>query len=154
MKSKYVFIILTALILAASMSFVAATQYASLKGVDFEIPDEFETYNQSSEMIVINNDDNDVISIYAPSNNFTAEQLKKELVKEDYEFMIEDTHEFKDTGVDVTLQNYVYNNMTVCIYLFTVDDQLIQITFIPHDSDNVPEYSENPVSDIVDSILD
>lgn len=136
------------------MSFVAATQYASLKGVDFEIPDEFETYNQSSEMIVINNDDNDVISIYAPSNNFTAKQLKKELVKGGYEFLAEDTHEFEDTGVDVTLQNYEYNNMIVCTYLFTADDQLIQITFVPHDRDNVPEYSENPVTDIIDSILD
>ena len=82
MKPKYLFIILITLILATSVTAVAAGESASINGCKFEIPDGFEIYNQSSDVIVINNDDLDVISIYAPSQSFTADELKEELIKQ------------------------------------------------------------------------
>lgn len=153
MKTKYIFILLTALILATSMSFVAAGENASVNGCSFEIPDGFEIYNQSSEIIVITNSDKDVISIYAPSESFTADELKDGLIEEGYTFKAEDTSEYENSGIDMTTQNYEYQNMFVITYIFTVDDQLVQITFIPHDKNNIPENEENPVTDLVDSII-
>jgi hypothetical protein len=153
MKPKYLFIILITLILATSVTAVAAGESASINGCKFEIPDVFEIYNQSSDVIVINNDDLDVISIYAPSQSFTADELKEELIKQGYTFKAEDTSEYENSGIELTTQNFEYENMFIITYIFTVDDQLVQITFIPHDKNNIPEYEDNPVTDIIYSII-
>ena len=106
MKPKYLFIILITLILATSVTAVAAGESASINGCKFEIPDGFEIYNQSSDVIVINNDDLDVISIYAPSQSFTADDLKEELIKQGYTFKAEDTSEYENSGIEQTTQNF------------------------------------------------
>lgn len=153
MKPKYLFIILVALVLASSMTVAAAGESASINGCKFEIPDGFEIYNQSSEIITITNDDLDVISIYAPSKSFTADELKDELVRQGYTFKAEDTSEYENSGIELTTQNFEYQDMFIITYIFTVDDQLVQITFMPHDKNNIPKYEDNPVTDIIDSII-
>ncbi|MDO5831251.1 hypothetical protein [Methanobrevibacter sp.] len=150
MRNKSILMILALLILACSITAVAA-ESASVGDYTFEIPEGYAVNETAGNQCVLTQDDNHVIVVIIADSISNSDDVIKNLEAKGYKFIGENT--YNADGYDVHQQNYEMNDLTVYSYNFELNDgKYCIITYTIPSSEQVGENEDNPITGILNSI--
>ena len=146
MKFKSLFIMGLILISLCSISAIYADTYV-IGNSTFSLPDGYGLQEQGNQAILYN--DEYVMTMYEGPVIDTAEAKEKRIEK-GYEFIGERDYEFD--GAQINQQNYYKDGVNSCVYTFEKNGQTYIITLNLYDDQEIPEYDDNPVTQIIDTL--
>ena len=152
MRFKYLFLGLMLLILAGSMTAIAAADdYASLGDYTFDIPDGYQVADKADNMLTMQADDNHSVIVYALEDAGDLDIFKSLLDSQGCEFADEQT--FRSRSFDVNQSTFTY--MDIQGYLYICDDgkgtPVLVANAVPT-SEELPAPDDNPGRQVVDSL--
>ena len=152
MRFKYLFLSLMLLILAGSISAIAAEEdYGSLGDYTFDIPDSYEIVNKTDNLLSMQEDTDHAIVMSLPDEVKSSDEFKADLEKQGYEFGDEDTY----TSGNFEISQYNYNKDTYQGFLYICDDgndSPILITYVIPADEDAPDPDDNPITEIINSL--
>lgn len=146
MKFKSVFMVCLILITLCSVSAIYADTYV-IGNSTFSLPGGY-TMNERDNQVVLYNDTY-LLTIYEGPIISTA-QAKENRIGMGYTFLGERNYSFD--GAKINQQNYNYEGMNICIYTVKKNNQTYLISMILFENDEIPDYEDNPVTEIIDSL--
>lgn len=150
MKSKSIILALAVLILACSMTAIAA-ENVDVAGHTFEVPDGYKIDNTTDEQVIFTNDDGYAIVVLFSDEIANSDDAIKTLEAKGYKFIAEETYDSSD--YKVSQQNYEKDGLTVYSYNFELDDGKYCVCTLTIPSDHTaPEGDDNPVTGIIKTI--
>ena len=150
MRIKSIFVILVMLILACSITAIAAED-ANVGDYTFEIPDGYSINETDGNQCVLTKDDQHAIVVMIADSVSNSDDVIKNLESKGYELLSEDN--YNADGYDVHQQNYEMDDLTVYSYDFKMNDgKYCIITYTIPSSEQAGEHEDNPITGILDSI--
>ncbi len=146
MKYKSFFILLLLLVTLCSISAIYADTYV-IGNSSFSLPDGY-TLSEKDNQTVLYNDEY-VLTMYE-GPILSTQEAKNNRINLGYKFIGERDYEFD--GVEINQQNYNYNGINTCVYTFEKNNQTYIITLNLFENQDVPEYADNPVTQIIDTL--
>lgn len=146
MKIKAVFILGLILLTLCSISAIYADTFV-IGNSTFELPDGYALSEKGNQAVIYN--DEYVLTMYeGPILN--TEQAKNSRINKGYTLLGERNYEFN--GVKINQQNYYKEAVNSCVYTFEKNGQNYIITLNLFEDQEIPEYEDNPVTQIVDTL--
>lgn len=146
MKIKAVFILGLILLTLCSISAIYADTFV-IGNSTFELPDGYALSEKGNQAVIYN--DEYVLTMYeGPILN--TEQAKNNRINKGYTLLGESNYEFN--GVKINQQNYYKEAVNSCVYTFEKNGQNYIITLNLFEDQEIPEYEDNPVTQIVDTL--
>lgn len=146
MKIKAVFILGLILLTLCSISAIYADTFV-IGNSTFELPDGYALSEKGNQAVIYN--DEYVLTMYeGPILN--TEQAKNYRINKGYTLLGERNYEFN--GVKINQQNYYKEAVNSCVYTFEKNGQNYIITLNLFEDQEIPEYEDNPVTQIVDTL--
>lgn len=150
MKSKSIILALSVLILACSMTAIAA-ENVDVSGHTFEVPEGYAIDNSTDEQVIFTNDDGYAIVVLFSDEIANSDDAIKNLESKGYTFIAEETYNSSD--YEVSQQNYKKDGLTVYSYNFELDDGKYCVCTLTIPSDHTaPEGDDNPITGIIKTI--
>ena len=147
MKSKSIILALSVLILACSMTAIAA-ENVDVSGHTFEVPEGYAIDNSTDEQVIFTNDDGYAIVVLFSDEIANSDDAIKTLEAKGYKFIAEETYDSSD--YKVSQQNYEKDGLTVYSYNFELDDGKYCVCTLTIPSDHTaPEGDDNPITGII-----
>ena len=152
MNYKYLFASLMLLILACSITAIAAADdYASLGDYTFDIPSGYEVLSDTNNMITMQADQDHAIVMTLPDSVKEPDEFKAQLEKQGYKFGDEDNYTVGN--FDLNQYNYDYQDYQGFLYICDDgNDSPILITLVIPADEDVPSEDDNPVTQIISSL--
>lgn len=145
-KIKAVFILGLILLTLCSISAIYADTFV-IGNSTFELPDGYALSEKGNQAVIYN--DEYVLTMYeGPILN--TEQAKNNRINKGYTLLGERNYEFN--GVKINQQNYYKEAVNSCVYTFEKNGQNYIITLNLFEDQEIPEYEDNPVTQIVDTL--
>jgi hypothetical protein len=150
MKSKSIIIALAVLILACSVTAIAA-ESASVGDYTFDYPDDFKVNSTSDTQAVFEKDNTHAIVVLFSDSVASSDDAKTNLESKGYEFLGENTYDAE--GYSVTQQNFEKDGLTVYSYNFQMKDgKYCVITYTIPSSEQPGENEDNPITEIIKTL--
>ena len=146
MKFKSLIMIVLLLFTLCSISAIHADTYM-IKNSSFTLPDGYGISEQGPQTLLYN--DKYVLTFFE-GPQIGDDQIKDNLIANNYTFIGEDNYDFD--GVNINQQNYNKNGVNTCVYSFEKNSHFYVITLNVYENQEVPEYENNPVTQIIDSL--
>ena len=152
MRFKYLFVGLMLLILATSITAIAADDdYESLGDYTFDIPDGYKLVDKTNEMITFQADENHSVIVYKLDNANDFDSLKS--LAEELGAKFGDNQTFQSGNFNVTQTNFTSDDIQGWAYV--CDDGsgggLLVVDSLPAGED-APSPEDNPGRQVVDSL--
>lgn len=146
MKLKSIMIIGLILFTLCSISAIYADTYVTGNST-FSLPDGY-TLQEKGNQVVIYNDEY-VITMYE-GPIISTDEAKEKRIGMGYNLIGERDYEFD--GAEINQQNYNKEGITTCIYTVEKNNQTYIISLNVDDTKPLPEYEDNPVTQIIDTL--
>ena len=146
MKFKSLFIILLILLTLCSISAIYADTYY-VGNSSFSLPDGYALSERGNQYLIYN--DEYVLTMYE-GPILSTEEAKNNRIEKGYEFLGERDYEFD--GAEINQQNYYMDGINTCVYTFEKNAQTYIITLNLYEDQTIPEYEDNPVTQIIDTL--
>ena len=146
MKFKSLFIILLILLTLCSISAIYADTYY-VGNSSFSLPDGYALSERGNQYLIYN--DEYVLTMYE-GPILSTEEAKNNRIEKGYEFLGERDYEFD--GAEINQQNYYMDGINTCVYTFEKNGQTYIITLNLYEDQTIPEYEDNPVTQIIDTL--
>lgn len=111
------------------------------------MPDGYGLQEQGNQAILYN--DEYVMTMYEGPVIDNEEAMQKRIEK-GYAFIGERDYEFD--GAQINQQNYYNDGVNSCVYTFEKNGQTYIITLNLYEDQEIPEYDDNPVTQIIDTL--
>ena len=152
MRFKYLFVGLMLLILATSITAIAAADdYESLGDYTFDIPDGYKLVDKTNEMITFQADENHSVIVYKLDNANDFDSLKS--LAEELGAKFGDNQTFQSGNFNVTQSNFTFKDIKGLAYV--CDDgsggNIFVAYGLPTSEDN-PSPEDNPAKIVLDSL--
>ena len=152
MRFKYLFVGLMLLILATSITAIAAADdYESLGDYTFDIPDGYKLVDKTNEMITFQADENHSVIVYKLDNANDFDSLKS--LAEELGAKFGDNQTFQSGNFNVTQSNFTFKDIKGLAYV--CDDGSGGNIFVAYGlptSDDDPSPEDNPAKVVLDSL--
>ena len=152
MRFKYLFVGLMLLILATSITAIAADDdYESLGDYTFDIPDGYKLVDKTNEMITFQADENHSVIVYKLDNANDFDSLKS--LAEELGAKFGDNQTFQSGNFNVTQSNFTFKDIKGLAYV--CDDGSGGNIFVAYGlptSDDDPSPEDNPAKVVLDSL--
>lgn len=146
MKFKSLFIVLLILLTLCSISAIYADTYY-VGNSSFSLPDGYALSEKGNQYLIYN--DEYVLTMYE-GPILSTEEAKNNRIERGYEFLGERDYEFD--GAEINQQNYYMDGVNTCVYTFEKNGQTYIITLNLFEDQTIPEYEDNPVTQIIDTL--
>lgn len=146
MKLKSVVIIGLLLLTLCSISAIYADTYV-VGNSTFSLPDGYALSEKGNQAVLYN--DEYVLTMYE-GPVLSTEQAKIKRIEKGYTLIGERNYDFK--GVEINQQNYNCEGVNTCVYTFEKNGQSYIITLNLYEDQKIPEYEDNPVTEIIDTL--
>jgi hypothetical protein len=152
MRFKYLFVGLMLLILATSITAIAAADdYESLGDYTFDIPDGYKLVDKNNEMITFQADENHSVIVYKLDNANDFDSLKS--LAEELGAKFGDNQTFQSGNFNVTQSNFTFKDIKGLAYV--CDDGSGGNIFVAYGlptSEDDPSPEDNPAKVVLDSL--
>ena len=152
MRFKYLFVGLMLLILATSITAIAAADdYESLGDYTFDIPDGYKLVDKTNEMITFQADENHSMIVYKLDNANDFDSLKS--LAEELGAKFGDNQTFQSGNFNVTQSNFTFKDIKGLAYV--CDDGSGGNIFVAYGlptSEDDPSPEDNPAKVVLDSL--
>ena len=152
MRFKYLFVGLMLLILATSITAIAAADdYESLGDYTFDIPDGYKLVDKTNEMITFQADENHSVIVYKLDNANDFDSLKS--LAEELGAKFGDNQTFQSGNFNVTQSNFTFKDIKGLAYV--CDDGSGGNIFVAYGlptSEDDPSPEDNPAKVVLDSL--
>ena len=152
MRFKYLFVGLMLLILATSITAIAAADdYESLGDYTFDVPDGYKLVDKTNEMITFQADENHSVIVYKLDNANDFDSLKS--LAEELGAKFGDNQTFQSGNFNVTQSNFTFKDIKGLAYV--CDDGSGGNIFVAYGlptSDDDPSPEDNPAKVVLDSL--
>lgn len=152
MRFKYLFVGLMLLILATSITAIAADDdYESLGDYTFDIPDGYKLVDKTNEMITFQADENHSVIVYKLDNANDFDSLKS--LAEELGAKFGDNQTFQSGKFNVTQSNFTFKDIKGLAYV--CDDGSGGNIFVAYGlptSEDDPSPEDNPAKVVLDSL--
>ena len=152
MRFKYLFVGLMLLILATSITAIAAADdYESLGDYTFDIPDGYKLVDKTNEMITFQADENHSVIVYKLDNANDFDSLKS--LAEELGAKFGDNQTFQSGNFNVTQSNFTFKDIKGLAYV--CDDGSGGNIFVAYGlptSEDDPSLEDNPAKVVLDSL--
>jgi hypothetical protein len=146
MKIKTILFALLMLLTLCSASALYADTYV-VGNSTFSLPDGYTIVEQANQVAIYNDDY--VMTMYeGPILN--PEQAKYKRMELGYDLIGERNYSFNK--IKINQQNYNKNGITTCVYTFGKNNKTYIITLNVYEDQKIPEYENNPVTHIIESL--
>ena len=150
MKSKSIILALAVLIMACSITAIAA-ESASVGDYTFEIPDDYKSTDITDTQATLEKDDTHAIVVIFADSVSSSEDAKSNLESKGYPYIGQNRYDAN--GYSVNQQNFEKDGLTVYSYDFEMKDgKYCVITYTIPSSEQPGENEDNPVTDIIKSL--
>ncbi|MBE6486308.1 MAG: hypothetical protein E7Z85_05660 [Methanosphaera stadtmanae] len=146
MKFKSLFMLGLLLLTLYSISAIYADTYV-VGNSSFSLPDGYALSEKGNQTVIFN--DEYVLTMYE-GPILTPDVAKNNRIKKGYRFLGERDYEFD--GAEINQQNYNKDGVNSCVYTFKKNGQTYIITLNLFEDQIIPEYGENPVTQIIDTL--
>lgn len=146
MRIKSVFIIGLFLLTLCSVSAIYADTFV-IGNSSFSLPDGYALSEKGNQAVIYN--DEYVMTMYE-GPVLSTEEAKNNRIDRGYTFLGENNYDFD--GVEINQQNYNCEGVNTCVYTFEKNGQSYIITLNLFEDQEIPEYEDNPVTQIIDSL--
>ena len=152
MRFKYLFVGLMLLILATSITAIAAADdYESLGDYTFDIPDGYKLVDKTNEMITFQADEDHSVIVYKLDNANDFDSLKS--LAEELGAKFGDNQTFQSGNFNVTQSNFTFKDIKGLAYV--CDDGSGGNIFVAYGlpgSEDDPSPEDNPAKVVLDSL--
>ena len=146
MNYKSFFILGLLLVTLCSISAIYADTYV-VGNSSFSLPDGY-TLSEKDNQVVLYNDEY-LLTLYE-GPVLSTEEAKNNRIDMGYTLIGERDYDFD--GVSINQQNYNNNGINTCVYTFEKNNQTYIITLNLFENQDIPEYGDNPVTQIIDTL--
>ena len=151
MRFKYLFLSLMLLILACSITAIAAADdYESLGDYTFDIPDGYSVVNKSDEMVMMQSDEDHAVVVYKLDAVSDFGLVKSLLEDAGCEFSDEET--FQAGSFDVSQYSYNYTEIQGTLYVCNDGGNPILVADVIPASEDSAAIEGSPAKQVVDSL--
>ncbi len=151
MRFKYLFLSFMLLILACSITAIAAEDdYGSLGDYTFDIPDGYEVVDQNDEMFTMQADDNHSVVVYKLESASDFEDLK--VLVEEFGAKIGEEKSFQSGNFNVTQCDFTFQDIQGLAYVCDDGSGSMLVAYGLPGSEDAPDVNDNPARQVVDSL--
>lgn len=150
MKSKSIILAIAVLIMACSITAIAA-ESASVGDYTFEIPDDYKSTDITDTQATLEKDNTHAIVVIFADSVSSSEDAKSNLESKGYTYIGQNSYDAN--GYSINQQNFEKDGLTVYSYDFEMKDgKYSVITYTIPSSEQPGENEDNPVTDIIKSL--
>ncbi len=135
------------LLTLCSISAIYADDTYVIGNSSFSLPDGYALSEQGNQCVIYN--DEYVLTMYE-GPVLSTEQAKNNRIEKGYKLLGEKDYEFD--GAEINQQNYNKEGVNTCVYTFKKNGQTYIITLNLYEDQTIPEYEDNPVTQIIDTL--
>ena len=151
MRFKYLFVGLMILILATSVTAIAAADdYESLGDYTFDIPDGYQVADKTDEMLTMQADDNHSVMVYKLESASDFEDLK--ILVEELGAKIGEEKNFQSGNFNVTQCDFTFQDIQGLAYVCDDGSGSMLVAYGLPGSEDAPDVNDNPARQVVDSL--
>ena len=151
MRFKYLFLSLMLLILACSITAIAAADdYESLGDYTFDIPDGYSVVNKTDEMVMMQSDEDHAVVVYKLDAVSDFDLVKSLLEDAGCEFSDEET--FQAGSFDVSQYSYNYTEIQGTLYVCNDGGNPILVAEVLPVGEDSAAIEGSPAKQVVDSL--
>ena len=146
MKIKSLIITVLVLLTLCSISAIHADTFV-IGNSSFSLPEGYALTEKGNQAIIYN--DEYVLTMYE-GPVISTDEAKYYRINKGYTFIGERNYEFD--GVQINQQNYKDDGVNSCVYTFEKNGQTYIITLNLFENQKIPEYEDNPVTQIIETL--